>query len=88
MVMFDVYKLVLQLYKKCAHTDLIVTKCNFKWVTIKLIILCVKSVTKRTQWVSCSPKLSVVDIKKLANGVHSLQKGADTVIPKSGKCSL
>ena len=46
-----------------------------------------KSVTKRTQWVSSNPKLSVVGIKKLANGVHSLQIGADTVIPKSGKCS-
>ena len=46
MVMFDVYKRGLQLHKKCAHTDLIVTKCNFKWVTIKLIILCAKSVTK------------------------------------------
>ncbi|XP_015772559.1 PREDICTED: uncharacterized protein LOC107350816 isoform X2 [Acropora digitifera] len=31
--------------------------------------------------------VTVVDIKKLANGVHSLQIGADTVIPKSGKCS-
>ena len=89
MVMFDVYKLGLQLYKEmCTNRFNCYINCNFKWVTIKLIILCVKSVTKRTQWVSCSPKLSVVDIKKLANGVHSLQKGADTVIPKSGKCSL
>ena len=62
MVMFDVYKLGLQLYKKCAHTDLIVTNCNFKWVTIKLIILCAKSVTKTTYWVSSNFKfLSVVD---------------------------
>lgn len=64
MVMFDIYKLGLQLYKKCALTDLIiiVTNCNFKWVTIKLIILCAKSVTKTTQWVSSNFKfLSVVD---------------------------
>ena len=86
MVMFDVYKLGLQLYKKCAHKDLIVTNCNFKWVTIKLIILCAKSVTK-THWVSSNIKLSVVDIKKLANRVHSLQIGTDTVIPISGNSS-
>ena len=62
MVMFDVYKLGLQLYKKCAHTDLIFTNYNFKWVTIKLIILCAKSVTKTTYWVSSNFKfLSVVD---------------------------
>ena len=72
MVMFHVYKLGLKLYKKCAQTDLIVTNCNFKWVTIKLIILCAKSVTKTTQWVSSNFKSSAVDNKKLANGVHSL----------------
>ena len=56
MVMFDVYKRGLQLHKKCAHTDLIVTKCNFKWVTIKLIILCANSVKKTIQnnTLSCS----------------------------------